>query len=270
MSDVAVLASDQCRLGDLWMACQGHETSRPGLVLSSGWAKRWTSTWRVGGCAVTAVVSDLATAPIEACKPVRRFGWRRGQRHRPGLHFVVSTGRHHGFESIAEQRLLLMLDFEQVLDVVSQPFRLRFETVPGWREHVPDFLAVTRQGVWLLDVRPLDRIGEDDRLCFAASFEAALAAGWRYAVVSGWKPHVLTTLDTLASQRRQLSDPLGLHAQLLAKAACHSALAFGDLVAATSLPAVARAYALHLLWHKHLGLDLGRPLTDRSLVWVAQ
>jgi hypothetical protein len=49
--------------------------------------------------------------PDGQVEPVRRFGWRTGQRHRPGLQFLVSTGRHHGFESLAEQRLLLALDF---------------------------------------------------------------------------------------------------------------------------------------------------------------
>jgi hypothetical protein len=40
------------------------------------------------------------------------------------LQYLVSTGRHHGFESVAEQRLLLALDFAADLaDVLSQPFR---------------------------------------------------------------------------------------------------------------------------------------------------
>lgn len=34
----------------------------------------------------------------------------------------------------------------------------------------------------------------------------------------------------------------------------------------SSLPAVARAHALHLLWHRRLGVDLSRPLGDHSLV----
>jgi hypothetical protein len=45
------------------------------------------------------------------CQPWRHFGWRTRQRHRPGLQFLVSTGRHHGFESLEEQRFLLALDF---------------------------------------------------------------------------------------------------------------------------------------------------------------
>jgi hypothetical protein len=181
---------------------------------------------------------------------------------------MVSTGRHHGFESLAEQRLLLALDFSGgVAEVLSQPFRLRFATVDGWREHTPDFLARTRNGTWVIDVRPGDRIGDQDRVCFSAAAETALSCGWRYAVVAGWRAHVMTTLDTLSAQRRPLADPLGLQAVLLA-AGGEGPRSFGDLVAGNVAPAVARAHAVHLLWWRRLGIDLDQPLTDRSPVWI--
>ena len=62
--------------------------------------------------------------------------------------------------------------------------------------------------------------------------------------------------------------PAGPGGRLL-RAAAEGPAAFGDLVAATPLPAVARAHALHLLWRRRLGIDLARPLGDRSLVWLA-
>jgi len=182
---------------------------------------------------------------------------------------MVSTGRHHGFESLAEQRLLLVLDFAAAALVVSQPFRLRFVTLEGRRDHIPDFLGVLRDGsTWLVDVRPQDRVDEQARVCFAAAAEAALAAGWRYVVVTGWREQVLATLDALSAQRRSLEDQLGLQGQLLREMEA-GPRAFGELVAATALPAVARAHALHLLWHRRLGVDLGQPLGDRSVVWSA-
>jgi hypothetical protein len=199
---------------------------------------------------------------------VRRFAWRTGQRHRPGLQYLVSTGRHHGFESIAEQRLLLALDFAAgVVELFSQPFRLRYTTThAGWREHIPDFLAATTAGPVLVDVRPAGRIGGEDRVAFAATAEAALVAGWRYLVVTGWRAHVTATLDTLSSARRPLQDPAGLERQLL-EAASGGPLSFGGLVAATRLPMVARAHALHLIWHRRVGIDLAVPLGDASLIW---
>lgn len=139
----------------------------------------------------------------------------------------------------------------------------------GPREHVPDFLAFTRSGRWLIDVRPAARVGAEDRVAFAAAAEVAAAVGWRYAVVTGWRPHVLTTVDTLSSQRRRLSDRLGMVDALMAKSA-DGPRPFGELVARTAAPAVARAYLLHLLWHRRLGMDLGAPLGDATLVYLGE
>ncbi|WP_455357519.1 hypothetical protein [Streptomyces sp. SYSU K217416] len=50
---------------------------------------------------------------------------------------MVSTCRHHGFESLEEQRLLLVLDFLRAAEVLPQPFRLGFEHAAGRAEHTP-------------------------------------------------------------------------------------------------------------------------------------
>lgn len=99
-----------------------------------------------------------------------------------------STGRHHGAESLEESRVLLALDFAgDVVDVVSQPLKISFATCGKRRAHTPDYLAVTRRGVWLIDVRPEPLIKEADRESFAAAAEVAVACGWRYAVAAaGW------------------------------------------------------------------------------------
>ena len=122
---------------------------------------------------------------------------------------------------------------------------------------------------WLFDVRPARLVKEDDATCFAAAAEAALEAGWRYSVVAGWCPNVRAGVDALSAQRRDLQDRLGLQERLLDAVSAGSAT-FGDLVAAMPLPAVARAHALHLLWHRRLGTDLSRPLGDASPVWLAR
>jgi hypothetical protein len=231
-----------------------------------GWSSRWTTTWRREGGDVVRPVRDLAWAGLAGCRPVRRFSWRRGQRHRSGLLFVVSTGRHHGFESLEEARLLLALDFAgELVDVLCQPFRLRFCAGGRWREHVLDFLAETRTGKWLVDVRPAARIGADDLVAFAAAARAAGAAGWRYRVVTGWKRHAAAALDALSAQRRPLSDRLGLVGALLA-AVASGPVRFGELAGRTAAPAVARAYLLNLLWRRRLGIDMSSPLGDGTLV----
>jgi hypothetical protein len=269
MSDV--VRSDRCGLDELFLAYGTGEADRGRLDLRSGWPRRWTATWRASGGDVACAVRDLGSVPVAGCEPVRRFSWRRRQRHRPGLQFMVSTGRLHGFESLEERSLLLALDFTgSVEEILPQPFRLRLGVGAGeFREHTPDFLAVFGDGSrWLFDVRPAELVKEEDATCFAAAGEAALEAGWRYSVVAGWRPHVLAGIDALSAQRRDLEDRLGLQ-DLLLHAVSAGPAAFGDLAAATPLPAVARAHALHLLWRRRLGTDLSRLLSDTSLVWLA-
>src|SRR5258708_527499 len=140
-------------------------------------------TRRGDGGEVSCPVRDLARLPGMEGGPVRWFSWRRGQRHRPGLQFLVSTGRHHGAESMEEARVLLALDFAGGLaDVVSQPLRLRFTTAGKSRGHTPDFLAVTRSGTWLIAVRPEALIGGEDRESFPPAAQAPAASAVRYPV----------------------------------------------------------------------------------------
>lgn len=265
VSAVAALPSHSCGLMDLARMCAVTDDDQRALSLTTGWSSRWMATWKVAGLDVTCPVAEMSAFPVPGCQPVRHFAWGTHQGHRPGLESLAGTGRLHGFESHAEQRLLRALDFLGAREVVSQPHRMRFESASGPREHTPDFLAVTAEGTWLLDVRPADRIGAADRVKFAASAEAALACGWRYGVVGGWQPHVMTTLDTLSAQRRPLNDPLGLTGALLA-AAAGGPVRFADLVAAACYPAVARAFAIHLIWRRVLAIDLAVPFGDSSMV----
>ncbi|WP_405144379.1 TnsA-like heteromeric transposase endonuclease subunit [Sphaerisporangium sp. NBC_01403] len=262
------IPSDSCHFAELLIPFRvGAESERRVLDLADGWTRRWTATWKVAGTEVICSVKNMASFPTGGCEPVRPFSWRTTQHHRPGLATMVSTGRLHGFESIAEQKLLLALDFTgDVTEVISQPMRLRFTTQDRPVEHTPDFLAVTRNGTWLIDVRPGNLIEHDDRIKFAASAEAALACGWQYVVVTGWRPQVLTVLDGISAQRRPLKDPLGIQDELL-EAAARGPQSYGQLVAATPYPTIGRAHALHLLWHRRLGLDLTRPLNDQTIVW---
>ncbi|MGW0336996.1 TnsA endonuclease N-terminal domain-containing protein [Streptomyces sp. NPDC003011] len=95
---------------------------------------------------------------------------------------------------------MLALDFAgEVIEVLSQPLRLAFHSAEGRREHTPDFLVLTRTGMWLVDVRPAELIEDKDRESFAAAAELAGAWGWHFAVAAGWRGHVPVTLDWLSS-----------------------------------------------------------------------
>ncbi|WP_328889973.1 hypothetical protein [Streptomyces sp. NBC_00316] len=81
------------------------------LEKGRGWARRWTTVWKASRAKVVCPVQDLAGFRALASAPVRGFTWRASQRHRPGLKFVLTTGRMHGFESLEERRSPLALDF---------------------------------------------------------------------------------------------------------------------------------------------------------------
>ncbi|MFE9259240.1 TnsA-like heteromeric transposase endonuclease subunit [Streptomyces sp. NPDC006879] len=261
--------SHTCALDELFLPYAVPEEAAGRLSDDPGWLRTWTAVWKAGKTEVIVPVRDLADAPTALSVPVRRFSWRAGQRHRPGLEVLVSTGRQHGFESLAERRLLLALDFAGgVVEVLSQPFRLRFSQADGPDSHIPDFLAVTPGAAWLFDVRPAGRIEQEDEVRFAAAARAAAAVGWRYAVVTGWHRQVMTGLDTFSARRRPMTDQLGLQGQLL-EVLGRQPRQFGDLVERTQLPAVARTHAVHLLWHRRLAVDLRQPFGDTTWIYPA-
>jgi hypothetical protein len=252
MSDTrGSLWSHSCTWTDLLVPVS-LDAGRVDLDLSDGWPDRWTATWKYAGDEVAGPVRHLGQVPVASRGSMRGFTWRREQRHRPGLEFLVSTGRLHGFESLEEDQLLVALDFAgDLIEVLSQPLRIRFRTAEKWRNHTPDFLAVTRVGTWLIDVRPRDLIESEDLESFAAAEDVALVCGWHYAVAAEWRPH----------------DVLGIQADLLAHA--EKDVTFAELAAAQTYWPVARAQLLHLLWHRRLGIDLAQPLTDSSRVVLA-
>ncbi|KQV93462.1 hypothetical protein ASD08_15550 [Streptomyces sp. Root369] len=239
------------------------------LDLGTDWPVRWTTSWKFGRTRVTNPVRDLVKVNLGQSVPVRRFTWRTDQFHRPGLEYLMATDRHHGFESHEEECLLLVSDFSAgLVEALSQPFRLRFFAEGKAIEHTPDFLLVTDSGLFLIDVRPADRIKAEDALKFAAAAEAALSAGWRYGVVVGWRQHVLTNVDALSAERRPLTDVLTIQGQLQ-EAAAQGPLPYRELVECCCLPAIGRAHAIHLLWNRHLGVDLSVPFGNASLVRLA-
>ncbi|MEU1216705.1 TnsA-like heteromeric transposase endonuclease subunit [Streptomyces sp. NPDC005790] len=261
-------------LGRVWSHCCGFDDLvvpytvawGEGLDPCADWAARWTATWRVDGSDVVSPVRDLAAFPWDRARPVRTFSWRAGQRHRPGLAFMGATGRAHGFESLAERRALTVLDFcGQVRDVLSQPFRLRFFANEVRREHIPDFLVATVGATLLIDVRPAHLVKDSDVSVFAATGRVAASAGWRYLVVTGWRGNAADTVEVLARGRRPHADPLGLEEELLAAAA--RPRRFGELVAATALPVLARDRLQRLLWRRRLAIDLSGPLGDGTWVY---
>ncbi|MFJ9034603.1 TnsA-like heteromeric transposase endonuclease subunit [Streptomyces sp. NPDC102274] len=258
--------SHSCSLEDLAAPYAIDPVAEEGLDLGPGWDRRWTARWKTERAEVICPVQELAGVPAIASVPVRGFAWRAGQRHRPGLQYLLATGRMHGFEK-AERNLLLALDFVGALtEVLSQPFKLTFTTAAGSEDHTPDFLVLLPGTAVLIDVRPAHLVKDKDLVKFAATEQAAAAVGWHYLVATGWRRQVLTGLDALSARRRPTSDRLGLQGELL-DLVRERLRRFGELVEETSLPAVARAHAVHLLWHGQLAIDLALPLDDSAWIY---
>jgi hypothetical protein len=229
-----------------------------------------TVTTRQGLMAVTVSAADRDDTAFASSAPWRHMSWRTGQRNRPGLEYLVSTGRHHAYESQQERRLLQILDFDgRVADAVSQPLLLKFHDGLRQREHVPDLLARLSDGqTLLLNVKPQTRIEDGHRTAFAAADRLAAARGWRHEVVVGWVEPARSTVDALSAQRRQTRDTFGLVPEIEA-ALAGGPLPFGDMAERTRVPAVARAVAIGLLWRRALTVDLSEPLGDRTYVALA-
>lgn len=259
--------SHSCTLDELVAPYAIDAAVRERLDTGPDWARRWTARWKTASADVICPVRELASVPASASVPVRGFTWRAGQRHRPGLEYLLATGRMHGFESLAERNLLLALDFTgAVTEVLSQPFKLKFTTADGSEDHTPDFLVLLPGTAVVVDVRPAHLIKEKDLVKFAAADRAASAVGWNYLVASGWRRQVLTGLDALSARRRPMADRLGLQGELLGLVR-ECPRRFGELTEETSLPAVARVHAVHLLWHRRLAMDLTQPLDDATWIY---
>ena len=167
--------SGSCGLADLVTVTRAV----PGEVLDlrDGWAGRWSAACRVSGSEVVCPVRDLGSFPVPGCEPVRRFPGAGASGIASAVHgeyLGCPTGSRAWRKPGCCWRWISRAQWQKV---ICQPFRLRFATEDGPVERIPDVLAVAADGTWLIDVRPSDRIGEADRVKFAASAEAALACG---------------------------------------------------------------------------------------------
>jgi hypothetical protein len=216
-------------------------------------------------------LAEAWTAPLEWCRPVRRFPSYKGQRHFSGLWWTATVGRHVGYESWLERDHLMLLDFDPtVVAVASQPFWLFWTNEQGKvRSHAPDYFArLAGGGVMVVDCRPVERIKPKDAAKFDATRRACDLLGWRYQVVgvtnailtanvrwlAGYRHPRHGRSEIAASLRRAFAEPGGLMA---------GAEQVGEPIAV--LPML-----FHLLWRHDLHADLSVPLHPDTAVTTAE
>lgn len=212
-----------------------------------------------------------ATIDFEGSVPWRTFRWHHGQAHYSGLYWSAVIGGHVGYESRLELAWLLLADREpSTRRIYSQPFQLSTVVDERVRRHVPDFLAVRDDGlVTVVDVKPGRRLGDP---VVASTFGWARrvieAQGWRFEVFTEPPSTVLANVRFLAGYRRRVQFDAHVLSMVLNLAAGPVTFAGVERAAADVVgdTAVIRAHLLHLVWSGRLRVDLGKPLSEDSVV----
>lgn len=133
------------------------------------------------GVDVSTTVAAVDVDRLTRALPIRRFGSHRGQRHRPGLFWSVTTGGHVPYESRLELDRLWLADFDPAVTwIAARPMSLSGRHEDVLQRHVPDFL-LTRADLQplVVDVKPLE---------FASSPDAQRILAWTALVcrTAGW------------------------------------------------------------------------------------
>ncbi len=240
-----------------------HEHARD---LPTGWPDRWSMTYSQAKNEHTVSVREVEPTDLLDADPIRNSTWHAHSRARAGLHFMASTERLHWHESLFERDLLVALDFDEGFnDAASQPFTLSWHDGTDWKTHTPDFAAVIHGEMWIINVRPASLL-KPQLLANAAAVRAVCALrGWQETLVVGYEQPALTVLKTIGAARRT-ADPYSIGDQMLDMLADWGPSRFGDVVAASAAPVLARAVLQRLIWDREVTVDLNRLLTDETVV----
>ena len=220
-----------------------------------------------GGQRRSAGLGMAAGVAFEDVLPAREFLSYRGQRHFPGMWWLATTGRHVGYESWLERDHVMVLDFDrEVTGVSSQPFTLSWDAGGRTVSHTPDYFARLADGSALVvDVRPADRVGPEDRVKFEATAVAcAMAGSWSFRLVHGLAPVLAANVRWLSGYRHPRHADRDLGPALRQVFAGGVPLLAGVSQAADPIRGLPVLF--HLLWRGDLVADLAVPLGDGTRV----
>jgi hypothetical protein len=213
---------------------------------------------------------DATAVFLESAVPWRTFRWYRGQPHYSGHYWSVTESGHVIYESRLELARLLYADFDRAVEhIIAQPFLLRFEPCGHHHRHVPDYLLFTSSGLVVVDVKPAVRL-DDPQVAATLTWVRRVAedVGWQYEVFTEPPPTELANVRFLAGYRRRE----GISAEALTDLRSRDldGVAVGQAVRDGHGPApLVRAALLHMLWRQELNVDLGQPLSARTVMTAA-
>lgn len=216
-------------------------------------------------------VDDAHTVEFAKLRPIRMPGDRKGQLHKSGFYLLATTGRHVFCESNLEKACAMELDRDrEVVDVIAQPFRLRWREGQSGHNHSPDFLALLNDGrLRVIDVKPQRKFAAEVFVRQTrATAEACRRLGWEYGIYAEPGTQRARNLRLLATYRRGMCGYDSERACALAAAA--TPMSFGDAVRETGLaPAIARPLIFELVWRRALTINLDHPLGDATVMQAA-
>ena len=205
---------------------------------------------------------------FEYALPVREFGSFKGQRSFQGAWWFATTGEHVRFESWVERDAVMLLDFDaEVVAVSAQPFWLSWADERGTRRHAPDFFARLVDGsAVVIDVRPDERVRDEDVEVFAFTERVCAGVGWGYRRVGVADPVLLANVRWLSGYRHRRCLTLATASVLLQRLAL-GPMQVGDLVASVGDRAAVLPTLYHLMWRRVVDADVvAAPLSDRTVV----
>lgn len=216
-------------------------------------------------------LSEVLGLPFEQARPIRRFGFYRGQRSNAGWYWSSTTGTHVPYESRLELAHLLEADFDpDVVGIAAQPFGLHWRESGRARRHTPDFLLIRSSAVpRLVNVTtPRRREKPTTARGLHACATAARRLGWASAVKEFPDPVRLRNLRLLSAARREDWSARRYSDALIA--AAEQPLPILALERAVGPSCLVRPAVLHLLWWHRLAADLSRPLSGSTSVRRAE
>lgn len=232
---------------------------------AAGWTSRWTVTYRHGQTETTETVAAVSPAALLSSDPIRVNTWHARTTTRSGLHFLSSTGELQSHESLFERDLLVLLDFDGVTVVASQPFTLIWHDGQRRRRHTPDFMIVSDGLPTVVNCRPAPLVSDSLLENCSAVGEVCLARGWAHALVTGYPRPPFTVVSTVAATRN-CDDPYGYGEDMQERLASDGPIEFARLADAFPASAIARAVLQRLIWDRDVSVDLSRLLADDTLV----
>lgn len=222
-----------------------------------------------GGVAQRGRLDVLWSEPFERALPVREFGSFQGQRSFQGAWWFATTGEYVGFESWVERDVVMLLDFDpEVVAVSAQPFWLSWLDEGGrTRRHAPDFFARLVDGsAVVIDVRPEDRIRDEDVEVFAFTERACAGVAWGYRRVGAGDPVLLANVRWLSGYRHRRCLA-AVTASVVMQRLEDGPMTVNELARSVGDRTAVLPTLYHLMWRQLIGADLAAaPLSGRAMV----